>query len=57
MNEQNKENVHRITSEINRQFEEYDYCKDEGKDLEKKVKGLMKKNRRGSQGKINFWYL
>lgn len=54
MNEQNKENVHRITSEINRQFEEYDYCKDEGKDLEKKVKGLMKKNRRGSQGKINF---
>lgn len=56
MNEQNKENMQRINSETNKQFEEYDYSKEEGRDLEKKVRGLMKKNRRGSQGKINFWY-
>lgn len=53
MNQENKENSPALTPTANRQFEGYYFVREEGKE-EKKAKGMLKKNRRGSQGKIHF---
>jgi hypothetical protein len=55
MNQENKENSPQVISHAaNRQFEGYHFVREDGREGERKAKGMLKKHRRGSQGKINF---
>jgi hypothetical protein len=52
MNQEGKENSPALTPSANRQFDSYYFVREDPPDDKKKA--MLKKNRRGSQGKIHF---
>lgn len=54
MNQDGKENSSIISPELDRHFIDYQFFREDGKEGKCRNRAQLKKNRRGSQGKINF---